>query len=438
MTHTTQEILEFISENDVKFIRLAFCDLFGTQKQLSIMPDELPQAFITGISFDASAIRGFEDVSRSDLFLFPDPSTLTLLPWRPEQGRVARFLCDIKNPDGTDYACDARGLLKTAVQRCSHLGFVCQVGAECEFYLFKTDENGDPTWITHDQGGYLDISPLDKGENIRREICLYLEGMGIQPETSHHEQGPGQSEIDFRYSDALLAADNFITYKSAIKSVAAKNGLYASFMPKPLSDKSGNGLHINLSLSKNEYNIFQTESKEYLSITQSFIEGILQKTAEITAFLNPTINSYKRLGGFEAPKYISWSHQNRSQLIRMPAENGTKTRMELRSPDPAINPYLALALIIHAGLDGIENELILRKPLDFNLYEKDLTVKDIALLPQDLGSALESAQNSIFVRKVLGTEILDKYLALKKAELDEYGSCCDKDEFHRQKYFITL
>ena len=438
MTHTIQEILEFISENDVKFIRLAFCDLFGTQKQLSIMPAELSRAFASGISFDASAIRGFEDVSKSDLFLFPDPSTLTLLPWRPEQGRVARFLCDIKNPDGSDYACDARGLLKAAVKRCASLGFVCQVGAECEFYLFKTDENGDPTTVTHDQGGYLDISPLDKGENIRRDICLYLEGMGIQPETSHHEQGPGQSEIDFRYSDALLAADNFITYKAAIKSVAARNGLYASFMPKPVPDKSGNGLHINLSLSKNEYNIFQTETSEYASIAQSFIEGILEKTAEITAFLNPIINSYDRLGGFEAPKYVSWSHQNRSQLIRMPAESGEKTRMELRSPDPAINPYLALVLIIHAGLDGIEDRLKLREPLDFNLYEEDLAAKEIPLLPQDLKSALEIAQRSVFVRKILGTEILDKYLSLKKAELDEYDSCSTTDDFYRQKYFLTL
>ena len=438
MTHTVQEILEFVSDNDVKFIRLAFCDLFGTQKQLSIMPDELSRAFASGISFDASAIRGFEDVSKSDLFLFPDPSTLTLLPWRPEQGRVARFLCDIKNPDGSNYACDTRRLLKTAVKRCASLGFVCQVGAECEFYLFKTDENGDPTAATHDQGGYLDISPLDKGENIRRDICLYLEGMGIQPETSHHEQGPGQSEIDFRYSDALLAADNFITYKAAIKSVAARNGLYASFMPKPVPDKSGNGLHINLSLFKNEYNIFQTETNEDISISQGFIEGVLGKTAEITAFLNPIINSYDRLGGFEAPKYVSWSHQNRSQLIRMPAESGEKTRMELRSPDPAINPYLALALIIHAGLDGIEDRLELRKPLDFNLYEEDLTAKDIPLLPQDLETALENAHQSVFIRKILGTEILEKYLSLKKAELDEFRSFGTKEEFYRLKYFITL
>jgi glutamine synthetase len=259
MTYTMKEILEFVGENDVKFIRLAFCDLFGTQKQISIMPDELERAFESGISFDASAIKGFEDVSKSDLFLFPDPTTLSLLPWRPQQGRVARFFCDIKNPDHTPYICNTRNLLKSAVKRCEDMGYICQVGSECEFYLFMTDENGNPTMITHDEGGYLDISPLDKGDNVRREICVSLEEMGIKPEASHHEQGPGQNEIDFKYSDALTSADNFMTFKSVIKAIAAKNGLYASFMPKPLLDQSGNGLHINLSLSENGFNIFRKE-----------------------------------------------------------------------------------------------------------------------------------------------------------------------------------
>ena len=439
MSHTSNDILDLVAESDVKFIRLVFCDLFGMQKQISIMPDELPQAFSAGVSFDASAIRGFEDVSRSDLFLLPDPTTLSLLPWRPEQGRVARFLCDIKTPDGKNYACDSRSLLQKAVRRCEEMGFVCKVGAECEFYLFKTDENGDPTMMTHDHGGYLDIAPLDKGENIRREICLSLEEMGIQPETSHHEQGPGQNEIDFRYSDALQAADNFMNFKAAVKTIASKNGLYASFMPKPIPMQSGNGMHINLSLSKNEYNIFRKEASEYTQITESFIEGILDKTAEITAFLNPVINSYDRLGGFEAPNFVSWSYQNRSQLVRMPAESGEKTRMELRSPDPAINPYLAIALILHAGLDGIEKSLPLREPLDLNLYSGDTAGKAAPpLLPQTLSAALSTAGNSDFVRKVIGTEILEKYLALKNTEIEEYTLSSNKEEYYRRHYFCVL
>lgn len=439
MSHTTNDIMELVAESDVKFIRLAFCDLFGTQKQLAIMPDELEQAFSSGISFDASAIRGFEDVSKSDLFLLPDPSTLSLLPWRPEQGRVARFFCDIKNPDGSDYIGDTRSLLKSAVKRCEQLGFVCKVGAECEFYLFKTNDYGEPTLQTHDNGGYLDISPLDQGENIRREICVSLEEMGIQPETAHHEQGPGQNEIDFRYSDALLAADNFINYKSIIKTIAAKNGLYASFMPKPLSQESGNGLHINLSLSKNEYNIFRSDNREFSPITQSFIEGILKRTAEMTAFFNPTVNSYDRLGGFEAPNYVSWSHQNRSQLIRIPAESGEKTRMELRSPDPSMNPYLALALVIHAGLDGIEEGFVLRDPLDWNLFSP-LPDPAIAppLLPSDLQAALDEAESSSFVHKILGSSLLEKYITLKREEWNAFIQSQDPDAFYAKRYFTVL
>ncbi|WP_206459256.1 glutamine synthetase family protein [Anaerovorax sp. IOR16] len=438
MSISINEMLEYVKVNDVKFIRLAFCDLFGTEKQISIMPDELERAFENGISFDASAIKGYEDISNSDLFLFPDSSTLSLVPWRPQQGRVAKFLCDIKNPDGSEYMFDARNLLKKAVRRCRDMGYLCLIGAECEFYLFQTNENGDPTTITHDQGGYLDIAPLDKGENVRREICLSLEDMGIKPETSHHEQGPGQNEIDFKYSDALTAADNFLTYKSVIKAIASKNGLYASFMPKPISNKSGSGLHINLSLAKNGLNIFGNEHGEYDHIVKSFIEGILDKTTEISAFLNPTVNSYDRLGSFEAPKYISWSHQNRSQLVRIPAEAGEKTRMELRSPDPAVNPYLAFALILHAGLDGIESGYKLRQPLDLNLYTADKSIlKQLSKLPDDMMNALTLTKNSEFVKRVIGKEMLEKYILMKEEEYKEYLAE-DKNNFYFERYFRIL
>lgn len=438
MTYSISEVLEYVKENDVKFIRLAFCDLFGVEKQISIMPDELERAFESGISFDGSAIKGFEDISKSDLFLFPDSSTLNLLPWRPQQGRVARFLCDIKNPDGTDYIFDTRNLLKRAVKRCRDMGYMCLIGAECEFYLFQTNEDGEPTTITHDRGGYLDIAPLDKGENVRREICLSLEDMGIKPETSHHEQGPGQNEIDFKYSDALSAADNFITYKSVTKAIAAKNGLFASFMPKPIPDKSGNGLHINLSLSKNGLNIFRNEHEEYSDIVKSFIEGILMRTAEISAFLNPIVNSYDRLGSLEAPKYVSWSHQNRSQLVRIPAEVGEKTRMELRSPDPTVNPYLAFALILHAGLDGMESNEKLRDPLDINLYTADENLlNEIPKLPGQMMDALSLAKNSEFVKRVMGQEILEKYVAIKSEEVKQFLNE-NKNDFYLEHYFKVL
>jgi len=436
MNTTANEVLQFIEENDVKFIRLGFCDLFGIQKNLSIMPNQLLEAFEHGISFDASAIRGFREVKESDLLLFPDPSTLTVLPWRPGPGRVVRFFCDIKNPDGSPFAHDSRYLLKKVVQRCKSRGYVCKIGAECEFYLFKTDENGDPTDITLDGGGYLDISPLDKGENIRREICLNLEEMGINPESSHHEQGPGQNEIDFQYSDALACADNLLTFKSVVKAIAARNGYFASFMPKPLPQEAGSGLHVNISLEKNGLNIFKDFVDGRQGITDSFIAGILERTPEITLFLNPLCNSYERFGSFEAPKYVSWSHQNRSQLVRIPAAIGERVRMELRSPDPTMNPYLAFALIIAAGLEGMEKQLSLPPAVDVDLYNADESVTaNLTELPKSLEQAIELAENSDLVKAVVGEELLAKYIALKKEEAAAFAAAEDKTVFYREKYF---
>lgn len=436
MTNTVSEVLEFVRENDVKFIRLAFCDPFGVQKNISIMPDLLPYAFENGISFDASAIKGFRDVTNSDLLLFPDPSTLSVLSWRPGPGRVIRFFCDIKNPDKTPFVQDSRYILKNVIKRCENMGYVCMIGVECEFYLFKTNEEGEPTLETLDYGDYLDISPLDKGENIRREICLCLEEMGLEPETSHHERGPGQNEIDFKYSDALSSADNLMTFKSVVKAIAARNGLFASFMPKPLKGKSGSGLHINLSLSKNGFNIFKNRQGEHSDVAESFIAGILEKTPEITLFLNPLANSYERFGQFEAPKYVSWSHQNRSQLIRIPAAIGEKVRMELRSPDPTANPYLAFALIVGAGLEGIEKGLKLPSAIDLDLYKIDESMaKDLVALPDSLDKAIKLAENSQFVKTVIGEEMARKYIEIKKEEARVYAEAEDKDSFYKEKYF---
>lgn len=437
MKYSKQEIMSFIEENDVKFIRLAFCDAFGTQKNISIVPSELERAISTGISFDASSIAGFSDVVSSDLFLTPDLSTLSVLPWRPSSGRVVRLYCNIMKPDGTHFECDTRALLERVEKELLSLGYKAHIGTECEFYLFKTDENGDPTKIPHDNGGYLDMMPLDRGENVRREICFTLEEMGLSPESSHHESGPGQNEIDFKYASALEAADNFITFKYVVKAIAARNGLYGSFMPKPFPDKSGNGLHINISLTKNGENIFDPNCR-FHNEAQSFIAGVLKHAREITAFLNPITNSYDRFGRFEAPSYVSWSHQNRSQLVRIPAASGDKMRMELRSPDSATNPYLAFSLILSAGLLGIKNGEVLPKNVDANLFRDFSMVESLEALPRSLKEALDIARKSEFVKSVIGNQILENFLAEKDMEVEEFEASTNREVFCDKMYFMKI
>ena len=400
MRYSNAEVLEYVREEDVKFIRIAFCDVFGRLKNISIMPDELPRAFEYGIAFDASAIAGFDCETRSDLLLHPDAETLTLLPWRPEHGKVVRMFAGITYPDGRQFECDTRYLLKKAVADAARLGYAFRFGAEQEFYLFRLDEDGRPTREPYDQAGYMDVAPEDRGENVRREVCLTLEQMGIQPESSHHEEGPGQNEIDFRYSDALSAADNAMTFQTVVKAVANANGLYADFSAKPLEDKPGNGFHVNVSM----------EPAGNTELMHHMIAGILEKVPEMTLFLNPTENSYKRFGLNKAPGYVSWSHENRSQLIRIPAAIGEYRRAELRSPDPTANPYLVFSLLIHAGLYGIENELPLPAPADINLFRADQkTLSGFRRLPDSLKAAAEAARDSAFIRKHIPQTISEKY-----------------------------
>jgi len=402
MNFNYNDVLEYIEQEDVKFIRLAFCDIHGNLKNISILPDEVKRAFTSGISFDASAIKGFETAEKSDLFLFPVPSTLTVLPWRPSQGKVVRMFCNIKYPDGTPFNTDCRYILENAVNYAKDNGFSIYFGTEFEFYLFKTDENGNPTKIPFDNAGYFDVAPEDKGENVRREICLTLLEMGMKPECSHHEEGPGQNEIDFKYSDAMTAADNAINFITVVKAAALSNGLFADFSPKPIKDCSGNGLHINMSLKS-------ADGKDY---TDHFIAGIMAHIKEMTAFLNPTENSYKRLGEKKAPKYITWSKENRSQLIRIPAATGEYERIELRSPDPTANPYITFALLIYAGLDGILNKKKLRNSTDINLFKADQSVtKNLDVLPQTLKEAVKYAQNSEFISMHLPKEIVSQLKA---------------------------
>lgn len=400
MKYSRQEVIQYVLEEDVKFIRLAFCDVFGRQKNIAIMPEELPRAFEYGIAIDASAIAGFGDESRSDLLLHPDAETLLLLPWRPEHGRIVRMFCSITYPDGTPFECDSRSLLKEAMACAKKAGYQFGIGAEQEFYLFKLDENGEPTKEPYDKAGYMDIAPEDKGENIRREICLTLEQMGIRPESSHHEQGPGQNEIDFRYSDPLTAADNALTFQTIVKTIAHRNGLYADFSPKPLENQPGSGFHINMSVRA----LDGSDNFNYM------IAGILDKVRDMTVFLNPTENSYARFGNNKAPGYISWSRENRSQLVRIPAAVGEYRRAELRSPDPTANPYLAFALIIYAALQGIENKLELPAAAEVNLYTADAEILEkFQKLPQDLPTACEIAAESEFIKTYVPAAILDIY-----------------------------
>lgn len=398
MIYTAREVYDFVRQEDVKFIRLAFCDVNGKQKNISIMPDELSRAFSDGISFDASAIKGFGDEVGSDLLLFPVPSTLNILPWRSSHGNVIRMFCSMKYPDGTQFEKDSRMILQRAVDAAAAKGVSVQFGAEFEFYLFNTDEKGMPTDEPFDRAGYMDVAPEDRGENARREICLTLVEMGIKPESSHHEEGPGQNEIDFRYSDAMTAADNAMNFMTVVKAAAQRNGIYADFSPKPLPGESGNGLHINMSVKT-------ADGEDH---TNAFMAGILAHIKEMTAFLNPTEDSYKRLGEKKAPKYITWSPENRSQLIRIPAAKGEYRRIELRSPDPTANPYIAYALLIMAGLDGIEHELTAPEAVNVNLYKADSSVTEpLDRLPASLDEAIAVAEGSDFVRGVIGMNITD-------------------------------
>lgn len=401
MKYSPEEVIAFARETDVKFIRLAFCDVFGRQKNIAIMTDELPRAFQYGIAMDASAIDGFGGEVRSDLFLHPDASTLVQLPWRPQQGKVVRMFCDITHPDGTPFCGDTRQILKRAVAQAKGAGYSFDFGSEMEFYLFKLDEQGNPTKVPYDFAGYMDIAPEDKGENVRREICLMLEQMGIQPESSHHESGPGQNEIDFRYADPLTAADNAATFYAVVKAIAARNGLHADFSPKPLPDKDGNGMHINLS-------VHGPDGRQPL---EAVIAGLLEKIREMTLFLNPCEDSYRRLGRDKAPSYITWSKENRSQLIRIPASPEGRLRAEIRSADPMANPYLAFALVIHAALYGIENRLTPPAAADFNAFSASAQqLAQYRKLPSSIQEAKTIARESSFLQSHIPEKILEAYL----------------------------
>lgn len=389
MNYTESEIMEYIEEEDAKFIRLAFRDAFGVQKNISVMPGEIHKAFKDGIPINAKVIRGFEGSSDANLYLKPDASTLSVLPWRPDSGRVLRMFCDVCKADGTPFEADTRNILKDAVAAAQKAGIEFRFGSEMEFYLFKIDDEAKPTKIPYDEAGYMDIAPLDRGENIRRDICLTIEEMGLTPERSHHERGPGQNEIDFHYAKPIKAADQMTTFKMVVATVADRNGLYADFSPMPLSDKPGNGYHIN---------IF-AQDREGKDVVKYAAAGILSKIKDITIFLNPTDASYNRFGCGTAPDKVNWSNEGGSELMTIDEVAG-KTKVELRSPDALSNPYLAYALLIYAGLYGIENKLNLPEELE----------EELALLPKSRKEARAMAEKSDFVKEILPKSIIDKYL----------------------------
>ncbi len=424
--YTKEQIIQLVKENDVKFIRLQFTDILGTLKNVAITDSQLEKALDNKCMFDGSSIEGFVRIEESDMYLRPDLDSFVIFPWRPQPGKVARLICDVYMPDGKPFAGDPRGVLKKVLAEAADLGYSFNVGPECEFFLFQTDETGAPTTITHDNAGYFDLGPVDLGENARREMSLTLEEMGFEIEASHHEVAEGQHEIDFKYASALETADNIMTFKLVVKTTAQRHGLHATFMPKPIFGINGSGMHVNMSLMKDGKNAFCDESDvNGLSATAySFIAGILQHIKGMTAVTNPLVNSYKRLvPGYEAPCYIAWSARNRSPLIRVPAARGVGTRIELRCPDPSANPYLSLAVCLAAGLDGIKKDLKPPASVDENIFHMSVERRaalGVDSLPGTLEEAVSELEKDELIKSALGEHVFTNYVSAKKKEWDSY------------------
>lgn len=440
--YTKEDIVRLVEEEDVEFIRLQFTDIFGNLKNIAVTASQLKKALDNKCMFDGSSIEGFVGIEESDMCLYPDLSTLEIFPWRPQQGKVARMICDVYRPDGTPFEGDPRYVLKRAVNAAKEMGYTFNVGPECEFFLFHTDENAMPTTITYEQAGYFDLGPIDFGENARRDMIMTLEEMGFEIEASHHEVAPAQHEIDFKYDEALATADNIMTFKLAVKTIARRHGLHATFMPKPKHGVSGSGMHINMSLSKDGRNVFSDEN-DVRGLSKEaywFIGGLMKHVKGVAAITNPLVNSYKRLvPGYEAPVYVAWSAKNRSPLIRIPASCGEGTRIELRSPDPSANPYLTLALCLMAGLEGIRNHIEPPASVDRNIFEmseEERREMNIEALPGTLIEAVNEMEQDAFVQEVLGKHVAEHYIAAKKAEWHRYRSQVTDWEINEYLYRI--
>ena len=441
MLYTKEDIIRKVKEEDVEFIRLQFTDIFGQLKNVAITASQIEKAVNNQIMFDGSSIEGFVRIDESDQYLYPDLDSFTIFPWRPSHGRVARLICDVHDPDGAPFVGDPRYVLKQVIQKANDMGFdAFNVGPEAEFFLFQTDDEGKPTVRTNDEAGYFDLGPLDHGEGTRREICMSLEQMGFEIEASHHEVAQGQHEIDFKYADALRTADNIMTFKLAVKTLAQKNGLHATFMPKPIFGVNGSGMHTNMSLFRDGKNAFYDPSdpKGLSNAAYSFIAGLLAHVKGMAAITNPLVNSYKRLvPGYEAPCYLAWSASNRSALIRIPAARGQSTRVELRCPDPACNPYLELAVCLAAGLDGIEKGLTPPPEITDNIFAMTPAARrrrGIEAFPGSLAEALVCMKKDKLIMDTLGEHVTGQYIAGKEAEWEEYRTRVSSWE--RDKYMI--
>lgn len=426
MSYSREDILQQAKEHNVKFIRLQFTDLLGTIKNVEIPISQLEKALDNKMMFDGSSIEGYVRIEESDMYLYPDLDTWVIFPWVTND-RVARLICDVYMPDGTPFAGDPRGILKRNLKLAEQMGFTSMnVGPEPEFFLFKTDEKGEPTLELNDKGGYFDLAPTDLGENCRREIVLTLIEMGFEIEASHHEVSPGQHEIDFKYADAVKAADQIQTFKLVVKTIARQHGLHATFMPKPLFGMNGSGMHCHMSLFSGDKNAFYDENDKLglSEIARQYMAGVLHHARAFTAITNPTVNSYKRLvPGYEAPCYVAWSASNRSPMIRIPASRGLSTRIEVRSPDPAANPYLALATMLRAGLDGIEKKMELPDPIDRNIYimsDEERLESGIPSLPESLREAIDALLQDDVICDAMGDHALAHFLELKEIEYDMY------------------
>jgi glutamine synthetase len=421
-----KKILELARENEVKFIRLQFTDIIGVLKNVAITIEQFEKALDGKMMFDGSSVDGFVRIEESDMYLKPDPDTFVIFPFNQQHGKVARLICDVYNFDETPFVGCPRVTLKKVVQEAKELGYKMYVGPECEFFLFHTDEKGHPTLETHDNAGYFDLTPVDLGENARRDMCIVLEQMGFEIEASHHEVAPGQHEIDFKYADAIATADNISTFKFVVRTVAQQHGLHATFMPKPITGICGSGMHTNQSLFKNDENVFYDPSRKFglSKVAYNYIGGLLHHAKAICAITNPTINSYKRLvPGYEAPVYIAWSHRNRSPLIRIPVNRGLSTRVEMRNPDPACNPYLALAVMLKAGIDGIKKNLDPGVPIDSNVYEmseNEKKAKGIESLPGTIMDAIKELDKDEVIKEALGEHITTKFKDAKQKEWNDY------------------
>ncbi|MGV3488337.1 MAG: type I glutamate--ammonia ligase [Tuberibacillus sp.] len=425
--YSKEDILKFAEEENVKFIRLQFTDLLGIIKNVEIPVDMLKKAVDNEIMFDGSSIEGFVRIEESDMYLFPDLDTWVVFPWTSGKGKVARLICDIHNSDGTPFEGDPRYILKKQLEEMKKLGFTSfNIGPEPEFFLFKMDEKGEPTLELNDKGGYFDLAPTDLGENCRRDIVIELEDMGFEVEASHHEVAPGQHEIDFKYADAIATCDNIQTFKLVVKTIARQHGLHATFMPKPLFGVNGSGMHANMSLFRGKENAFfdPTTENQLSSTALHFLAGIMEHARSFTAITNPTVNSYKRLvPGYEAPCYVAWSMKNRSPLIRVPAKRGLSTRIEVRSVDPAANPYLAMAVMLAAGLDGIRKQQTPPAPIDRNIYVMDKEEREavgIHDLPSTLYEALTVMRKDEVITSALGRHVLSRFIEAKEIEWDMF------------------